>query len=180
MYQGVQIRLQGQFGRSLTNRKRNVARKLLRPFLKYFYDTHFVMGSPERLKIGERSALANTLFNISSGNITIGDRPIFGQGVMVITGRREFRNGMRISLDPKEDDRSWGGNSEVPKDGFDISIGNGVFIGSGAIILGKCQIGNHCLVTSGTVVTKDFPDFSIIAGVPAKIIGDTRDRISAI
>ena len=170
------MKLQDGVSRSVANRRRNIARKLMRPFLKYFYDTHFVMGSPERLKIGERSALANTLFNVSSGNITVGDRSIFGQGVMVITGRHEFRNGMRISLDPNEDDGSWGGNSEVPKEGFDISIGNGVFVASGAIILGKCHIGNNCIVTAGAVVTKSFPDHSIIAGIPARLIGDTRDK----
>jgi acetyltransferase-like isoleucine patch superfamily enzyme len=148
----------------------------MRPFLKYFYDTYFVSGSIDRLKIGERSALANTIFNVASGSITIGDRVIFGQGVMVITGRHEFRNGVRISLDPKEDDGSWGGNSEVPNEGFDISIGNGVFVASGAIILGKCLIGNNCIVAAGAVVTKSFPDYSIIAGIPARIIGDTRDK----
>jgi acetyltransferase-like isoleucine patch superfamily enzyme len=170
------VKLQNGVSRSIANRKRNIARKLMRPFLKYFYDTYFVMGSPERLKIGERSALANTLFNVSSGNITVGNRSIFGQGVMVITGRHEFRNGMRISLDPEEDDGSWGGNSEVPKEGFDIFIGDGVFVASGAIILGKCHIGNNCIVAAGAVVTKSFPDYSIIAGIPAKLIGDTRDR----
>ena len=170
------MKLQDRFSRSVSNRKRNFARKLMKPFLKYFYDTHFVMGSPERLMIGERSALANTLFNVSSGNITVGDRTIFGQGVMVITGRHEFRNGTRISLDPKEDDGSWGGNSEVPREGFDISIGNGVFVASGAIILGKCHIGNNCIVAAGAVVTKSFPDYSIIAGIPARLIGDTRDK----
>ncbi len=134
------------------------------------------MGPTERLKIGERSALANTLFNVTSGNITVGDRTIFGQGVMVITGRHEFRNGKRISLDPREDDGSWGGNSEVPREGFDISIGDGVFIASGAIILGKCHIGNNCIVAAGAIVTKSFPDYSIIAGVPARLIGDTRNK----
>ena len=109
------MKLQERVSRSVANRKRNLARKLMRPFLKYFYDTHFVMGSPERLKIGERSALANTLFNVSSGNITVGDRSIFGQGVMVITGRHEFRNGMRISLDPKEDDGFWGVIQKSPR-----------------------------------------------------------------
>ncbi len=170
------MKRQDRFSSSVANRKRTIARKLMKPFLKYFYDTHFVMGSPERLRIGERSALANTIFNVSSGNITVGDRSIFGQGVMVITGRHDFRNGMRISLDPNEDDGSWGGNSEVPKEGFDISIGNGVFVASGAIILGKCQIGNNCIVAAGAVVTKSFPDHSIIAGIPAKLIGDTRDN----
>lgn len=171
------MKLQDKVSRMAANLKRDLARFLIRPFLKYFYDTYFVIGSPEKLKIGKRSALANTLFNVSSGTITIGDRTIFGQGVMVITGRHEFRNGARVSLDPKEDDGSWGGNAEVPKQGFDIEIGNGVFVASGAIILGKCHIGNNCIVAAGAVVTKSFPDHSIIAGIPAKAIGDTRDKI---
>ncbi len=170
------MKLRNSFSLRLANQRRNLARKVIRPFLKYFYDTHYIMGSPERLMVGERSALANTLFNVSSGNITVGDRSIFGQGVMVITGRHEFRNGMRISMDPSDDDGSWGGNSEVPREGFDISIGNGVFVASGAIILGKCHIGDNCIVAAGAIVTKSFPEYSIIAGVPARIIGDTRDK----
>jgi acetyltransferase-like isoleucine patch superfamily enzyme len=68
---------------------------------------------------------------------------------------------------------AFGGTSEVPKMGFDISIGNSVFVGSGAIILGKCKVGDNCIEAAGSVVTKSFPDYSIIAGTPARIIGDT-------
>ncbi len=170
------MKLQKNFLSWAMNRRRNTARRIMKPFLRYFYDTYYVIGPQSRLVVGERSALANTLFNVVSGDITVGNRTIFGQGVMAITGRHEFRNGMRISMDPKEDDQSWGGNSEVPAAGFDIVIGSGVFIASGVIILGKCTIGNNCIVAAGAVVTKDFPEFSVIAGVPAIRIGDTRDR----
>ena len=65
--------------RYLKNQKRNLARRIIRPWLKYFYDTSFVMGgNAERLVVGHRSALSNTLFNVSSGVITVGDRSIFG------------------------------------------------------------------------------------------------------
>ena len=170
------MKLQQELRRRTFNHKRNLARRLMKPFLRYFYDTHYVIGPKQRLFVGERSALANTLFNTVSGSITVGNRSIFGQGVMVLTGRHDFRNGMRVSLDQRQDDGSWGGNSEVPKSGFDIVIGSGVFVASGAIILGKCRIGNNCIVAAGAVVTKDFSDFSIIAGIPATKIGDTRDR----
>lgn len=52
-----------------------------------------------------------------------------------------------------------------------ISIGNNCFIGTGAFIGKGVTLGNHCLVAAGAVVTKSFPDFSIIAGIPAKKIG---------
>ena len=161
----------------LRNKKRNLARRVIRPWLKYFYDTSFVMGGEnEKLVVGNRSALSNTLFNVSSGVITIGDRTIFGQGVIVTTGRHEFLNGERASFDPELDDGSWGGGAnEVPSAGFDINIGSGVFIASGSIILGGVSIGNHCIVAAGAVVTKSFPDYSFIAGVPATRTKSTRD-----
>lgn len=93
----------------------------------------------------------------------------------MLTGRHEFRNGRRISIDPQYDDGTWGGgDSEVPSEGFDILIGNGVFVASGAIIIGKCEIGDNSIVMAGAVVTKNFSNFSMIAGIPAKKVGDTR------
>jgi acetyltransferase-like isoleucine patch superfamily enzyme len=163
--------------RYLKNQKRSLARRILRPWLKYFYDTSYVMGGDtKKLVVGDRSALSNTLFNVSSGVITIGNRSIFGQGVIVTTGRHEFLNGRRASYEPEFDDGSWGGGkNEVPSEGFDINIGSGVFIASGCIILGGVSIGNHCIVAAGAVVTKSFPDYSFIAGVPATRIKSTRD-----
>ena len=164
------------FERLLHVQKRKFARKLIRPWLKYFYDTPHIMGSSKRLSVGERSALANTLFNVASGNIFIGDRTIFGQGVIVTTGRHEFQNGMRVSLNLGQDDGSWGGGAlEVPSEGSDISIGSGVFVASGAIILGGVTIGDHCIVAAGAVVTSSFPSHSFIAGIPARRIRSTNE-----
>jgi acetyltransferase-like isoleucine patch superfamily enzyme len=161
--------------RSFQVQKRKLARKIIKPWLAYFYDTCHVMGSTKRLIVGERAALANTLFNVASGYIIIGDRTIFGQGVIVTTGRHEFKDGMRVSLNPGFDDGSWGGgNSEVPSTGFDISIGTGVFVASGAIILGGVSIGDHSIVAAGAVVTKSFPSYSFIVGIPAVRVKDTR------
>ena len=60
-----------------------------------------------------------------------------------------------------------GGTSKkikVPK------IGNEVYIGAGAIILGPITIGNNVVVGANSVVVSDIPDNSLVVGVPSKII----------
>jgi len=150
----------------------------LTPVLRYALDTSVIInGNPSRVSVGERSALANTVFNVASGDIKIGNRVIFSPNVMVLTGRHDFINGMRVSVNPEYDNGSWGGSElEVPSTGFDISIGDGVWVGAGAIILGGLSIGPNSIVTAGAVVTKSFPENAIIAGIPAKAIGSTLDR----
>jgi chloramphenicol O-acetyltransferase type B len=51
-----------------------------------------------------------------------------------------------------------------------VSIGNDVWIGSRSIILDGIIIGNGCIVAANSVVTKDVEPYSIIGGVPAKLI----------
>ena len=52
-------------------------------------------------------------------------------------------------------------------------------IGSNATIIAGVTIGASALIGAGAVVTADVPDFAIVAGVPAKVIGDVRSRRSA-
>lgn len=49
-------------------------------------------------------------------------------------------------------------------------IGNGVEIGTGAVIVGYIKIGDGAVVGANAVVTKDVPPFTLVAGVPAKHI----------
>ncbi|WP_417511583.1 serine O-acetyltransferase [Methylophaga sp.] len=50
-----------------------------------------------------------------------------------------------------------------------------VDIGAGAKIIGNIIIGKHALIGANSVVTKDVPDFAIVAGVPARVIGSTKE-----
>lgn len=64
-------------------------------------------------------------------------------------------------------------NVICPSGGKYVNIGDNVFIGVGAIILGDVTIGNNCIIGSGAVVTKDIPDNSIVVGNPAIIVKNT-------
>ena len=55
-----------------------------------------------------------------------------------------------------------------------VRIGDNTVLGARSIILCGVTIGKNALVASGSVVTRDVPDYAIVAGSPAKVIGDTR------
>lgn len=55
-------------------------------------------------------------------------------------------------------------------------IGENVVIFPGAVIAGNVHVGNHVLITANSVVTKDIPDNSIVAGVPAVVVGKYDDN----
>jgi len=55
-------------------------------------------------------------------------------------------------------------------------VKKGAAIGSNATIIAGITIGENALVGAGAVVTHDVPDFAIVAGAPARVIGDVRER----
>lgn len=65
------------------------------------------------------------------------------------------------------------GKSKIGK----VKIGDRVFIGYNSVILCNVRIGNDVIVAAGSIVTKDVPENSVVAGNPAKIIGKTSDYL---
>lgn len=68
---------------------------------------------------------------------------------------------------------AWGGvkfNPAFKK----VTIGENSFIGAGAIVLPGTTIGKNCIIGAGSVVKGIVEDYSIVAGNPCRVIGDTR------
>lgn len=63
---------------------------------------------------------------------------------------------------------------------FPIVVKNDVYIGMNTIILPGVTIGNNCIIGAGSVVTKDVPDNSVYAGIPAKFIKTTVQYLEKI
>ena len=118
----------------------------------------------DRVKIGKGCSTVNTLFNTSSGEITVGDDTVFGHNCMVLTGVHRFYKGKRAKLWPDAPIR------EVPDEGLDIRIGSGCFIGTGSIILGGVTVGDNAIIGAGSVVTKDIPSSCFACGSPAIVV----------
>jgi acetyltransferase-like isoleucine patch superfamily enzyme len=58
-----------------------------------------------------------------------------------------------------------------------VRIGEGTWVGSAAVVL--ADVGRHCVIGAGSVVTQPLPDFVVAAGVPARIIKHRRDVVAA-
>lgn len=49
-------------------------------------------------------------------------------------------------------------------------IGDGSWLGKNVVVIGNVSIGKNCVIAANSVVTKDVPDYSIAAGIPARVI----------
>lgn len=108
-------------------------------------------------KCGNNCGLGTDSFYGCAGGIEIGNDVIVGNFVSMHSENHNFS-------DPNTPIRLQGVNHKG------IKIGDNCWIGAKATILDGSRIGNGCIVAAGAVVTGIFPDNSIIAGVPAKVI----------
>ena len=53
---------------------------------------------------------------------------------------------------------------------YSIEVGNDVYIGYGVTVIGPCRIGDGAVIAAGAVVTGNVPPYTIVGGVPAKVI----------
>ena len=109
-----------------------------------------------KLKIGDRSGVG--IHCVCSGDITIGNDVMMAPECVILSKKPAFA---RIDIPMCEQ----GEQEEKP-----VVIGNDVWIGRRVIILPGVHIGNGVIIGAGAVVTKDVPDFAVVAGNPARIV----------
>lgn len=111
--------------------------------------------------LGNYSTLANDCFVGAAGGVEIGDYVAVGQNVRFHSENHEFS-------DP---------NILICKQGTShkgIKIGNDCWIGAGAVFLDGSEVGDGCVVGAGSIVTKKIPPYSVVAGIPARVIKERK------
>ena len=106
---------------------------------------HYGIQIPWGTHIGKGFYIGHFGTIVVNGGAVIGDNVNISQGVTIGQTNRGKRKGVPV-------------------------IGNGVYIGPGAKVIGKVTIGNNVAIGANAVVTEDVPDNACVAGVPAKIV----------
>lgn len=113
-----------------------------------------------RIAIGAHCAISS--FNhISTGDedLVIGDHVRIAPSVTILGADRNVKQRGTLIVDQGRSHKAtW--------------IGDDVLIGAGAVILPGCTIGSGAVIGAGSVVNSDIPPYMIVAGVPARVIGE--------
>lgn len=116
-------------------------------------------GSGGIVKIGEGSCVnAHSWIDAGRSKVEIGSHVEIGPGVLISCGAHNF------------DDPNLLISEQGIKEGEDIIIENNCWLGMGVVVCPGVKIGNGSVVGAGSVVTQDIPPYSVVVGVPAKII----------
>ena len=115
----------------------------------------------EGLVVGDRSSMGSDCFLGCSGLIVLGDDVMLGPGVRVYSENHRF------------DDVDATIKSQGVERGVTV-IEDDCWIGSGAVITSGVTVGRGSVVAAGSVVTRDLPEYSVAAGVPARVLRSRR------
>jgi len=115
------------------------------------------VSPPSNIVIGNDVDLALNVLITTSGGVYIGDRTLIGYGTKILSSNHVI---------PDRDNRIFYAGHENKK----VIIENDVWIGANCLILPGVIIGEGAVVAAGSVVTKNVKKFSVVAGVPAKVI----------
>lgn len=110
------------------------------------------------VNLGLRPFLSST-----RSNIKIGNHVFFGPEVAIHGGNHRIDVVGRFMISITEDEKR-------TEDDKDVIIEDDVWIGTRAIILHGVTIGRGAVVAAGAVVTRDVPPYSIVGGVPARVL----------
>lgn len=108
-----------------------------------------------KIQIGNKTRIG--ISSVLIGPVTIGDDVRLAQNIVISGLNHNYKD---ISKPISEQ----GVNTEQ------VYIGDETWIGANAVILAGVFIGKHCIIAAGSVVTKNIPSNSVVAGNPARII----------
>lgn len=130
------------------------------------------------VKIGKGSFIhMGARFYFPAG-VSIGEGTVIGDHCFM-DGRAPLRIGDNVDI--ASEVLIYNSEHDLQSEGFDpieepVEIGDYVFIGPRAVILPGVKIGKGAVVGAGAVVTKDVGEFEIVGGVPAKVIGERKNK----
>jgi acetyltransferase-like isoleucine patch superfamily enzyme len=117
---------------------------------------------PAGITIGSDTIVGDHAFLDGRSALTIGNHVDIASSVMIYNSEHNINENDFAVIEK---------TIEAP-----VSIGDYVFIGPRVIILPGVKVGKGAVLAAGAVVTKDVPDFAIAGGVPAKIIGERKNK----
>lgn len=116
----------------------------------------------QNVYIGKNTGIPQnaTIFS-AEARLFIGDNVMFGPSPTIITGDHRIDVVGKVMREEE---------SRLPENNVDVIIEDDVWFGANTTVLKGVTIGPGSVVAAGSVVTKSFPPYSIIGGVPAKLI----------
>jgi len=120
--------------------------------------------STASLRCGENIYLGNNshinqyccIWASNNSKIVLGDNLLMGPGVKIFSSNHGTKRKDLMNV------QEW-----IEKD---VVIGSDVWLGAGAVIVPGVTIGDGAIVAAGSIVTKDVPVYSVVGGIPAKVI----------
>jgi maltose O-acetyltransferase len=151
----------------------------------YFYNT-WIGGFPSRRirrgflrlwlgRIGAGTSVQMGCRFLNGRKVFLGKRNVVNHGCLFDGRRYIIRVGDDVSIGPEAAILTVGHDPQSPDfadQGGEVNIGNRVWIAYRAIILPGVTIGEGAVIAAGAVVTKDVAPFVIVAGSPARKIGE--------
>jgi len=130
------------------------------------------------IKIGKGSTIHMWANFFQPKNIVIGSDTIIGNNAF-FDGREKLVIGDHVDI--ASEVMIYNSEHDVSADDFkareeEVVIDDYVFIGPRAIILPGVKIGRGAVIGAGAVVTKNVADYSIVGGIPAKVIGERKNK----
>lgn len=128
-------------------------------------DCYFVAWRDAEIVIEPSAYIGHRCLFYGHGGIHVGRDVLLANDVQLVCGNHTFaRRDLPIRAQPTE---------ERP-----IVIGEDVWLGASAIVLGGVTVGKGSVIAAGAVVTRSLPPYSIARGVPAEIVGTRGEEIT--